>query len=436
MTATGHHIDLVNMYVVPGHLATRVWEPKYLPSTRHALICADLNAFHANWASREDERLRDGVVHSDGVTRGRRLAGWAGGAQMVPLNDGSTTRIGTRAAGGIARTAPDVTFVSKQCAEGCKWTVLKDGGSDHRPICVDVPFYDPGEVPERPKRWALKKADWAAYRAETERGLERIPAGASVEQLSERFEAVVLQAAAKSVPRGNGRARPKPWWTPEVEAAVRRRQRAEAQLDGSGAAQRLLTEAREEAEAAIRDGKRASWHEYLAKVDAGKSHFEDLWRIVKVVSGTLPAARPNPVLRGDERQYVTPAEKAAALAAFYERECTLAPATAEQLERRLTERLRTGAAAGPQVTTGGAARHLATAEQGQLERRLTECARTGAAAGPQATTGGAVRHLATAEQGQLKRRLTERLRTGAAAGPLAAAAMLEREQLERRGTER
>ncbi len=57
------------------------------------------------------------------------------------------------------RTAPDATFAGKQVAEGAQWKVLKSAGSDHRRIMVDVPFYDPEQVPKRLERWAVK---WAA----------------------------------------------------------------------------------------------------------------------------------------------------------------------------------------------------------------------------------------------------------------------------------
>jgi hypothetical protein len=82
---------------------------------------------------------------------------------------------------------------------------------------------------------------------------------------------------------------------------------------------------------------------------AGQGALDDLWRTVKVISGVLPSARPNPILRDRRSEHITPQRNAEALAGHYEYECTLSAPAPEHvaLERRLAERLQVGVRSGP-----------------------------------------------------------------------------------------
>ena len=101
-----------------------LWEPERLAAGPQALLCADLNAYHEDWASLEDARRQRKAAAGvgDGTRRGRRLKEWADRAGMRVLNDGSTTRYGM-SHGVQTRTAPDATFAGKQVAERAQWKV-------------------------------------------------------------------------------------------------------------------------------------------------------------------------------------------------------------------------------------------------------------------------------------------------------------------------
>ena len=146
----------------------------------------------------------------------------------------------------MTRTAPDVTFAGEQIAQGAQWRVLKDAGSDHRPVAVDIPFYDPEQVPKRRERWAVRKADWEAYRRETERELGEERGERGVEEMAQKLERVLLAAGTRTVPRGRGRRQPKPWWTEEIEQAVQERQRLEETQDGTWEGRLRLEAVKEE----------------------------------------------------------------------------------------------------------------------------------------------------------------------------------------------
>ncbi len=151
----------------------------------------------------------------------------------------------------------------------------------------------------------------------------------------------MLEAGRKTVPKGRGRRRPKPWWTEEVALAMRERQRLEEAEDYTREGRRRLEEVKKDLEQRIAEGRRKQWHEKLGDINSGKNYYKDLWRMVHVMDGKLPPARPNPILREGEREHVLPEEKAEALAKFYEGECTLPKPTRrqEELERSVRERM-------------------------------------------------------------------------------------------------
>ena len=92
---------------------------------------------------------------------------------------------------------------------------------------------------------------------------------------------------------------------------MRERQRLEEAEDYTGEGRRRLEEVtKKDLEQKIAEGGRKQWHGKLGDINSGKNYYKDLWRMVHVMDGKLPPARPNPILREGGRVHVLPKEKA------------------------------------------------------------------------------------------------------------------------------
>eukprot|EP00660_Eupelagonema_oceanica_P003891 gene3891-3601_t len=225
-------VRVVHLYVPPSWGVHDTFSPDRLPPG--ACVLGDLNAHDPSW---------DKNVKAGNFVRGKRVLAWAGSTGARILNTGEPTRMSnTRGAPGApakcTRSAPDLTLVPPRF-RAAKWKVLPCAGSDHAPIAVDLTLRcDPVRGDGRGRtRWALKKADWPAFRTASERALKpfaRLDERTAVTDLDSKFTAAVLAAAREAVPRVRVKGRPgkksKPWWSKEIEelVALRRRVHQEA----------------------------------------------------------------------------------------------------------------------------------------------------------------------------------------------------------------
>ncbi|KAF0287890.1 RNA-directed DNA polymerase from mobile element jockey [Amphibalanus amphitrite] len=254
-----NHLDIHNFYrppIRPGEEDQRTdhFDPAALPTNRDTLLMGDWNAHHPDWdqhCGEEDDT-------------GRRLSDWMALQNFTTLNDGAHTRTSYRG----NPSTPDAVLCHRDTAGRCAWSVGPDLGSDHLPMITTVLMS--GHRPRRIRRtrWAFHKADWTGFEADCESALATLPDDLTVEQLNERFTAVILKCSLNHIPRG-ARSDPKPWaMDPELVDAVRERRAARAALDadpGSAALRDQWVSAKRKAANTAQEAKSRAFQKFASE---------------------------------------------------------------------------------------------------------------------------------------------------------------------------
>ena len=109
----------------------------------------------------------------------------------------------------------DLTFVSPEIVNDFSWEVLPDlYNSDHYP--VKITRITDLTVNENPNNsFNIKKANWEPYRLSTILPNEYFDPRASINELVEKCNSLIHNAATYSIPLKSGNCRyPIPWWNP------------------------------------------------------------------------------------------------------------------------------------------------------------------------------------------------------------------------------
>jgi len=111
-----------------------------------------------------------------------------------------------------------------------KVKVLDGMDSDHSPILTSI-LGKKKKHYKRKARWNFRKANWKLYNEILEPKLQTIlnTEQYTVDSLSEDITNAILEAASKSIPKGN-RKNYKPFWTDEIQQAVTMRETARKKL--------------------------------------------------------------------------------------------------------------------------------------------------------------------------------------------------------------
>ena len=188
------------------------FNPDYWPAHEDTFICADLNGHSPAW---------DRAVEEDDL--GRAVSEWSDGTNFMVANTGEPIR--KSRAEPLTLSTPDVTLHHTRWAGRVDWQPKDTLSSDHRPILVDIQV---GKCPQRQRRRprpSFAKADWTEYDRRIEEGIRALPPwtdATSLKTANSELTRVILEAAEAAILRG-ARKVPKPWWTAEVDAAVRPR---------------------------------------------------------------------------------------------------------------------------------------------------------------------------------------------------------------------
>ena len=71
---------------------------------------------------------------------------WCNSNEFKILNDESSTHIDRS---GRGEGAPDISIVNKEIAGRCKWEILEEMGSDHKPILITMKCHREGLEKDR-----------------------------------------------------------------------------------------------------------------------------------------------------------------------------------------------------------------------------------------------------------------------------------------------
>ena len=140
----------------------------------------------------------------------------------------------------------------------------------------------------------------------------------------EQFTEMILDAATRHIPRTSGTPRraPVPWWTDECRAALRARRRAFRRFDRNATTENMIAfkRARAKARHVILNAKRASWREYVGRLNRF-TPVTTVWTQIKRIAGACSPS-PMPVLRVRGQSIMQPFEVANEIAEAFAGKCS------------------------------------------------------------------------------------------------------------------
>ena len=292
VTSTGH-LTLSNVYLPPD-----VYDMS--PDQARAfgelfgdglnVVVGDLNARCTVWGSpasnAKGQTIRDIIEDRDHVV----------------INNGEPTRL-SPIDGTMSHI--DVSIVSARLATGCKWAVSNNAmGSDHYPITI-VLNESPQRDLERIPKWKLRAANWDVFAAQCENEVTvEKTYDPDIDTFNGRLTDAIRRAAEASVPQTGGhrpsRAKPLPYWTDEIRAALYERNRARnkwrrsKRLDDRVEYGRLKAVARR----LVRDAARRCWQDYCGNLTA-QTKLGSVWNMAKRMNGVQTNASSVTIRDGD-----------------------------------------------------------------------------------------------------------------------------------------
>ena len=153
-----------------------------LDTTLHKTVLAgDFNGHSQLWGYRD---LND---------TGKKIEELCASTNLMLLQDeNSPPTLLHKAHGTLHR--PDLTLVSADLEQHCTEELLRDTGSDHRPILTKIKILQHHKRKKR-TRWNFKKANWNQYRQESDNDFQNISLEEmEVEKLCDTFTSICLEA--------------------------------------------------------------------------------------------------------------------------------------------------------------------------------------------------------------------------------------------------
>ena len=157
-------------------------------------------------------------------------------------------------------------------------------GSDHFPIQVSE--VGPS-VQQRPQRWKLHQANWEQFRVHCEQTIYP-SASEDCENPIELFTSLLYSAAEMSIPRTstNPKHPNKPWFNDDCKKAIAERKSVLRQFNLRPTQENLsnFKIARAKARRSIKQSKRASWRQYVSRLNS-RSSVKKTWDMIRKISG-------------------------------------------------------------------------------------------------------------------------------------------------------
>lgn len=293
-------VKLTNVYCPPAtslafanqnlRLATEI-----IPSGSNSIIAGDFNAHSFVWdhtTTNQDER-------------GNNILDWMIDEGLTILNDGSPTRV-NKSNG--TKSTPDVTLAGEKWMGQTTWTVVEPiGSSDHVPILIEISTDVKHVAASFGAKWKSKDVDWDAFSNAIEIGINEIDQDSDdIKTLVTDFNKVVIEAAEKHVGKVKPGKRPKGWMTPNVRAAIRKRNALRRNIKTK---RREWIESCKEARQEIQRAKEESWKEFLDE-SVNSTDESKLWKVIKSLNGTPSTNSKNETLNIGGKKMTSPKAKA------------------------------------------------------------------------------------------------------------------------------
>ena len=212
---------------------------------------------------------------------------------------------------------PDHTLVSADIHDQCSWKVLDDFGSDHSPILISLEMEKIKGKPKRRAAWNYTKANWTEFRNVSEPEMLNIDTGADEDTFDTEFSKTILQAAEKTIPKGN-RAKYKVFWNSDLAEAVNLRKKAwkirkkRPGPERTTEYNRLAANSRRISKAS----KNRVWEKSTGNLDFRKDGGRKAHRLLDKLSGKTRRTNPVPI-ETENGKACTDSQKAKAFNKFF-----------------------------------------------------------------------------------------------------------------------
>ena len=215
---------------------------------------------------------------------------------------------------------PDLAIATEDVEKVMTRSVCQQlGGSDHKPIIIDI--QGPKDTSKRnlPPSWNYKKANWSLFSSHIDGALEKRKIGKmALNTKLNIFNKCVLEAAKTSIPRGR-RKDYQPYWSPKLDELHTELSAHRENMEMNPTDENIILHNKTKA-AFTREKKKSmrhSWHEKTASLNLEKDTTK-LWNLTKTLNGEKPE-KTKTVLHADSG-FVTGKAAADLLATTYQSE--------------------------------------------------------------------------------------------------------------------
>lgn len=236
---------------------------------------------------------------------------------LVCLNDGRGTRLDI---GRGTESAIDLTIVSEQIPGRSQWEVFSDNslGSDHYPIWTKMSDQSVQLEGNWFPRWKMKEVNWEHYSMVASGKLMGIMSysGDDVEELNSMITGILYESAEETIGKSTGMRKKKmvPWWSEVCKEAVKARNKAFKVIKSNHTFNKLIEykKAQAKAKRVICEAKRKYWRDFCSNIGS-EIKVSEVWGMIRKMGG-IRRDFALPVIRGNDIEAVTNAEKAEVLA--------------------------------------------------------------------------------------------------------------------------
>jgi len=304
----GGDIDIINIYDTSGtyDVDNEDYNKVFQDRTK-TIILGDFNAHAKMWDPSIPQNEK----------RGRDIEDYIIENDLVLLNlPGTKTFFKSNG----AESAIDLTIVHPQIAPKCTWSVQNNMmGSDHCPILIKI-NEEIIEPIKKKRKFIFAKANWPLYKTKLKN--TKINNNNNIEQINSDITKAIIGAAEEAIPRTKAnpkkRAKELPYWDPEIQNNIDKRNTARNKLKRIKSLENQITYKRLKAVAQIKLKHKSNtyWHEYCNTIDKN-TKLGSVWKKLKRMTNNQDSFGVETIKVGDT-EALTSKEKADLLAQSYE----------------------------------------------------------------------------------------------------------------------
>ena len=278
ITLNTKNVDIFCYYVPPSsNNVSNLFNTVCSKATNSLIMLGDPNAHSISWGCLSD------------CTKGEQVIDRVDFYDLVILNDGSITRLGTSTS---CPSAIDLSICSNDLALDTIWKTIPDTmGSDHLPILIDLGgcYKYPPAAKERIDK--TKHVDWRKFRSDISHKICEIE---SPEENLENYDKLlrIIYESARDSKVSNQRNclvfNPQPWWNDTCDSAVESRMQATKLFVRRRCRSREdfenLKKAENAAHNSIQKEKKRGWHNVASNMDPRIPETK-MWNIARSYCG-------------------------------------------------------------------------------------------------------------------------------------------------------